>query len=412
MQQTLGTVIVACAGGSFVSGVNYLISKVYPLPVCSPCPAGAVSSAGSSACTNCPEGSFASPGATACTPCPDGTSSPALSGSQLNCSCLPGYAPASAGAPGGACAPCLVPNTYSNGSACAPCPAGSTSPPLSPGLNSCTCGDGRQPSATGGCSKAPAPAVVSSGISGSALGGALGGFAVVAVAAALLARRHLRRRSAEAVAAAEAAAAAAAAESGWKAVVALACEIELGRKLGAGGFGAVHAATWRGTLVAVKVLGAEAASRLLSRTATAGGADRTAASQQQQQRRTSAQRAAALLAATWLPGGGGLAAGRGLPAGSTPPPPQQPRTSTAAISSVDPAFAREVTLTFAHSPFLSHTPALSPRSCSSPSCGTQTARRAGWSLVVAAPPTMQSRAHSPPPHPAPPRAQSSPCMPW
>ena len=56
--------------------------------------------------------------------------------------------------------------------------------------------------------------------------------------------------------------------AGWQACVVDASELVVGAPLGAGGFAAVHAATWRGTAVAVKIWGPKVTSFTTSTTST------------------------------------------------------------------------------------------------------------------------------------------------
>ena len=87
----------------------------------------------------------------------------------------------------------------------------------------------------------------SAAVLGGAIGGSLGGAALVAIGV-LLVRRTRQRRTSETYSAASSAN-----SSGWRAVVSDEAEVKLGKLLGHGGFAAVYEARWRGTLVAVKV---------------------------------------------------------------------------------------------------------------------------------------------------------------
>ena len=179
-----------------------------PLPIVAPSAAVAVAP--------CAAGTFASAGT--CQPCAPGT-----------------WAPAAATF----CAVCGAGlYTSPNGATCTACPSGATSPPLSVGASACACLPGTAPTGVNGTCAAR-PARPAAALSPAALGGLLGGvtasMALLAAVAVVLTRRALCKRS------------------GWKAFVARADEVALGELLGSGGYGTVHAATWRGTAVAVKL---------------------------------------------------------------------------------------------------------------------------------------------------------------
>ena len=293
------------------------------------CGAGAFQNTTSGACEACPSGAVASPGSTACNNCPSG---------------------AYAASP--------------NASSCSVCPLGSTSPPLSAGVGACMCSvGGKSPtlaatangSASLACPPAPTASASPAGVSPQALGGifggVLGGCAALAACFALALRRHLRHKAARAAT--------------WKAFLSEASEVTLGKPLGAGGFGSVFAATWRGTDVAVKVLHDDVVKRSF------GFHNRTS------------------------PRGGGGGGGPFLPGGAAPPPTwpdrlgvsrawnsralsARSRLSSKSVRSedVNPAFVREVARLCLDGKLQppSDTSLRAPRRSSWASCATQTVR--------------------------------------
>ena len=102
------------------------------------------------------------------------------------------------------------------------------------------------------CAASPASQKANSVNVAAAVGGSLGGAAVLALALMLFCIQQGRKHAAEARAKALLADGAGA-PAAWHAVVASEADIELGALLGTGGFASVYEARWQGTVVAVKV---------------------------------------------------------------------------------------------------------------------------------------------------------------
>jgi hypothetical protein len=125
-----------CPSGSYSSAANSTSCTPCPagtsfngkggtsLSVCSTCPAGEYSSAGSTSCTSCLAGTYNdSPGASSCTLCPTGTSSSTV-GATACTPCLAGTANPTAGST--SCSACGhgYYSSVDEATSCTPCPAG------------------------------------------------------------------------------------------------------------------------------------------------------------------------------------------------------------------------------------------------------------------------------------------------
>ena len=131
---------------------------------CAPC-AGSTFSGGSDGemCSECPQGTTSPPLSTSASNCSCVGANEQLDASGAGCICLPGYGRTNSTS---ACAPCAN-GTFSGANAsdaCLACPLGATSPPRSTDAANCSCqpGYGRA-SATAGCSECPAGAYGPSG---------------------------------------------------------------------------------------------------------------------------------------------------------------------------------------------------------------------------------------------------------